>query len=269
MIDELDDGLRELLLRELPIKNNEVDIAFDQPKRDWSARLSRPTINLYLHDIRENVKLRREQRPYELERRSDAVVQQRQPMRVDLHYLITTWAAAPEDEHRLLARTLMTLMRYPEFPGDLLPEGLQDQPIPIPLKVAQSDSLDKPSDLWSVLDNQQRPGIVLIATLSFSAYPSVVKPLTRTAEVRTGPSDNPAAGHGYISISGMIKTRKPLANLRVKLLERGQEIDLLDNNEFGIRNLQPGDYTLEITADGRKPSKHKITVPAPSYDVEI
>ncbi len=269
MIDELDDGLRELLLRELPIKNNEVDIAFDQPKRDWSARLSRPTINLYLHDIRENVKLRREQRPYELERRSNAVVQQRQPMRVDLHYLVPPWAAAPEDEHRLLARTLMTLMRYPEFPGDLLPEGLQDQPIPIPLKVAQSDTLDKPSDLWSVLDNQQRPGIVLIATLSFSAYPSVVKPLTRTAEVRTGPSDNPGAGHGYISISGMIKTRKPLANLRLKLLERGQEIDLLENNEFGIRNLQPGDYTLEITADGRKPSKHKITVPAPSYDVEI
>ena len=269
MIDELDEGLRELMIRELPIKNHEVDIAFDQPKRDWSARLSRPTINLYLHDIRENVKLRREQRPYELERNSKAVVQQRQPMRVDLHYLLTTWAAAPEDEHRLLARVLMTLMRYPEFPGDLLPEGLQDQPIPIPLKVAQSDTLDKPSDLWSVLDNQQRPGIVLIATLSFSAYPSVVKPLTRTAEVRSGPVDNPAAGHGYISISGMIKTRKPLANLRLKLLERGQDIDLLANNEFGIRNLQPGDYTLEITADGRKPSKHKITVPAPSYDVEL
>ena len=269
MIDELDEALRELLIRELPVKNNEVDIAFDQPKRDWSARLSRPTINLYLHDIRENVKLRREQRPYELERNSKAVVQQRQPMRVDLHYLLTTWAAAPEDEHRLLARTLMTLMRYPEFPGDLLPEGLQDQPIPIPLKVAQSDTLDKPSDLWSVLDNQQRPGIVLIATLSFSAYPSVVKPLTRQAEVRTGPSDNPAAGHGYISISGMVKSRKPLVNLRLKLLERDQAIEPQPNGEYGIRNLQPGDYTLEITADGRKKSQHKLTVPAPNYDVEL
>src|SRR5258708_10771061 len=163
----------------------------------------------------------------------------------------------------------MTLMRCPEFPGDLLLEGLQDQPIPIPLKVAQSDTLDKPSDLWSVLDNQQRPGIVLIGTLSFSAYPSVVKPLTRTAEVRTGPSDNPAAGHGYISISGMVKSRKPLVNLRLKLLERGLDIEPQPNGEFGIRNLQPGDYTLEVTADGRKPSKHKITVPATSYDVEL
>jgi hypothetical protein len=190
-------------------------------------------------------------------------------MRVDLHYLLTTWAAAPEDEHRLLARVLMTLMRYPEFPGDLLPEGLQDQPIPIPLKVAQSDTLDKPSDLWGVLDNQQRPGIVLIATLSFSAYPSVVKPLTRTAEVRTGPSDNPSAGHSYVSISGVVKSRKPLVNLRLKLLENGEIIELQPNGEYGIRNLQPGGYTLEITADGRKTSQHKLTVPAASYDVEL
>ena len=269
MIDELDEALRELLIRELPVKNNEVDIGFDQPKRDWSARLSRPTVNLYLHDIRENLKLRREQKPYELERRPNAVVQQRQPMRVDLHYLVTTWATAPEDEHRLLARTLMSFMRYPEFPGDLLPEGLQDQPIPIPLKVAQSETLDKPSDLWSVLDNQQRPGIVLIATLSFSAYPAVVKPLTRTAEIRSGSVDNTATSRGFISISGTVSSRKPLANMRLKLLERGQDIETRPGGEFAIRNLEPGDYTLEITAVGRKPSKHKLTVPASSYDVML
>src|SRR5579859_678868 len=269
MIDELDDALRELLIRELPIKNNEVDIAFDQPKRDWSARLSRPTLNLYLHDIRENTRLRREQNPYEVERRPNSVIQQRQPMRVDLHYLITTWAAAPEDEHRLLARTLMTMMRFPEFPGDLLPEGLQDQPIPIPLKVAQSDTLDKPSDLWSVLDNQQRPGIVLIATLSFSPYPSVEQPLTRTAQVSTHPTDNPDEGHGYLSISGKIRSKKPLNNLSLRLLNSGKRVDLLPGGEFGIRNIQPGDYTLEVTAEGRKPSQHKLTVPAANYDVQL
>lgn len=269
MIDELDEALRELLIRELPVKGHEVDIAFDQPKRDWSARLSRPTINLYLHDIRENTRLRREQNPYEVERRPNAVVTVRQPMRVDLHYLLTTWATAPEDEHRLLARALMTLMRFPEFPGDLLPEGLQDQPIPIPLKVAQSDTLDKPSDLWSVLDNQQRPGIVLIATLSFSPYPSIVQPLTHTAAVRSAPMDDPDAGHGYVSISGKVRSRKPLAKLRLRLLESGRAVDVRPNGEFGIRNLQPGDYTLELTAEGRQPSKHKLKVPSANYDVVL
>jgi len=59
MIDDLDDALRDLLVRELPIRDNEVDVSFDQPRREWSARLSRPSLNLYLYDIRENLRLRR------------------------------------------------------------------------------------------------------------------------------------------------------------------------------------------------------------------
>jgi hypothetical protein len=57
MIDELDEVLRQLLVREIPIKNGEVDIKFEQPKREWSSRLSRPTLNLFLYDVRENSKL--------------------------------------------------------------------------------------------------------------------------------------------------------------------------------------------------------------------
>jgi hypothetical protein len=272
MIDDLDEALRDLLIRELPVQNSEIDIAFEQPKRDWSARLSRPTVNLYLHDIRENAKLRREQVPYEVARNQSTVVQQRQPFRVDLHYLITTWAMAPEDEHRLLARTLMALMRFPEFPADLLPEGLQDQPIPIPLRVGQSDTLDKPSDLWSVMDNQQRPGIVLTATLSFTAYPSVEKPLTRTAEYRSRRSDTEDAGgvsHGAIAVRGAVISKKPLSGLKVTVLERGTEAEITPTGEFGIRNLQPGEYTLEVTAEGHPTTKHKIVVPAANYDIKL
>ena len=179
---------------------------------------------------------------------------------------------APEDEHRLLARTLMALMRFPEFPADLLPEGLQDQPIPIPLRVGQSDILDKPSDLWSVMDNQQRPGIVLTATLSFTAYPTEVKPLTRTAEMRSRRADRPeaeGASRIAISVRGAVISKKPLTGLRVKLLERGSEAEITPDGEFAIRNLQPGEYTLEITAEGVPASEHKIVVPAASYDIKL
>jgi len=61
MIDELDEVLRKFLIREIPIKNTDVDIKFDMPKREWSARLNRPTLNLFLYDIRENTKLRQAQ----------------------------------------------------------------------------------------------------------------------------------------------------------------------------------------------------------------
>jgi hypothetical protein len=47
----LDETLRKLLMRELPVKNVEVDIQFHQPKRDWSAKFSRPTLNLLLLSI--------------------------------------------------------------------------------------------------------------------------------------------------------------------------------------------------------------------------
>jgi hypothetical protein len=269
MIDDLDDALRELLVRELPIRDNEVDVTFDQPRREWAARLSRPSLNLYLYDLRENLRLRRESTQREIERRPDSVVTMRRATRMDLYYLVTAWATAPEDEHRLLARALMSFLRTPELPDGLLPEGLLDQPNPIPLKVAQPETLDKPSDLWSVLDNQQRPGLVLVVTLAFNPFAPVVKPLTRTAEFKFGQGEGLDAEHGYVSISGTVRSKRPLNNLQVRLLERGSLLELQPGGEFGIRNLRPGDYTLEVTADGRKPSTHKIKVPAPSYDIEL
>ena len=61
MIADLDETIRQLLIAEIPIRNGEIDIKFDQPKREWSARLTRPTINFFLYDVRENVILRRHQ----------------------------------------------------------------------------------------------------------------------------------------------------------------------------------------------------------------
>jgi len=270
MIDDLDDALRDLLVRELPIRDNEVDIAFDQPRREWSARLSRPSLNLYLYDVRENLRLRREATQVEVERRPSSVLTVRRPTRLDLYYLVTTWATAPEDEHRLLARALMTFLRFPELPDDILPESLRDQPSPIPLKVAQPEVLDKPSDLWSVLDNQQRPGLVMVATLSINPFAPTETPLTRTAEVKFAQRDTPGGmSHGYTSISFNVNSKKPLRNLQVKLMERGDLAVRDPNGEFAIRNLAAGEYTLEITADGQAASQHKIKVPAANYDIDL
>ena len=270
MIDDLDDALRDLLVREMPIKNNEIDIAFGQPNKEWSSRLSRPTLNLYLHDLRENPAMRRDQNFSELERRPDSVVQRRPPHRIALHYLVTAWATAPEDEHRMLARALLALLRFQELPEDILPEGLQDQPSPIPLKVAQADVLEKPSDIWSVLDNQQRPGITFSATLAFNPYAPIVKPVTRTAEFKFGQSEDMAGtDHGFMGISGKVLSKKPLTKVRVLVLEQGMYAEVQPDGRFGIRNLQPGNYTLEVSAEGLKPKKHKIKVPAPNYDVDV
>lgn len=280
MFHDLDEVLRQLLIREIPIKNGEVDVKFDQPSREWSARLSRPTLNLFLHNIRENVKLRASQQ-WTVERNPDGTATQRRtPARVALHYMITAWANEPDDEHNLLARTLMALFRQPHLPADLLPESLQDQPMPIPLEVAQEDTLRNPADVWNALDNEIRPAIVLLVTLALDPYQPIVTPLVRTRELRVGQSADPpteelVAEFGpdvFWTIGGTVRTEKQLEELHLTLIERGLEVPIQieeDEGRFTIGKLRAGDYTLEVAADGRTLKRHKITVPAPDYELEV
>ena len=55
MFQDVDGTLRAVLMADVPIKKAEVEIAFDRPTRDWSSRLSKPTLNLFLFDVRERV----------------------------------------------------------------------------------------------------------------------------------------------------------------------------------------------------------------------
>lgn len=276
MIQEMDEALRQLLLRELPIKNNEVDIAFEQPKREWSARLNRPTLSIFLYDIREHLKMRGSHQ-WTVERRPDGTaLQRRPPVKIKLSYMITAWATNSEDEHNLLSRTLMAFYRQPIIPPELLPESLQDQPSPVELEVSREDTAHKPVDVWTVLDNDLRPSITLMVTMTADPYRPIVTPLVRTRELRLGQLaatgqeliDN-AAPDVFWTIGGTIHTSKPLADLQLTLVEQGRSVHLKDDGRFTIERLRAGDYTLEIQTNQQKPTRHKLTVPAPDYDLNV
>lgn len=278
MIDDLDEALRQLLVRELPVKNGEIDITFDQPRREWSARLNRPTLNLFLYDLAENKKLRQAQPVWQIEHDSNGnATKRRREVRVDLRYMITAWAAEPEDEHRLLTRTLLALFRHAHLPDDLLPESLHGQPVPIPLVVAQEEDLTNPADLWGAIDNEWRPSVTCVLTLALNPYQAETVPLVRTRELRIGQSAQPAISpqlvegtqHRTWTIGGQVRSDQPLENLRLMLIERGLEVALQSEGRFAIGNLQPGDYTLEIVAAGRQPRRYQITVPAADYELQI
>jgi hypothetical protein len=280
MIDDLDEVLRQFLIRDLPIKNGEVDIKFDQPKREWSARVSRPTLNLFLYDIRENQKLRQTQPAWEMVRNDDGTVtKRRKPARVDLHYMITAWAAEAEDEHRLLSRTLMALFRYPHLPEELLPESFQGQPVPIPIMVAQYDELRTPTDVWNVLDNEMRPALACIVTLAIDPYLPIVTPLVRTRELRIGPSlvpvsqelDERTGPDLFWTIGGTLRSKQllDLEGVCLTLIERGLEVPLQPEGRFAIGHLEAGEYTLEISGTEGRLRRYPITVPAADYDLEV
>ena len=59
VIHEVDEALRRLV-RDEALRGSDLDVAFDAPTKDWAARRNAPTVNLYLYDLRED--LRRRQR---------------------------------------------------------------------------------------------------------------------------------------------------------------------------------------------------------------
>jgi hypothetical protein len=259
MIEDLDKALRDLLIRELPIKDGEIDISFDQPSHEWSARIGgRPTLNVFLYDARENRKLRQTRPVWETVPNPDGTVtQRRRPVRMDLHYMITAWAAEPED---------------------LLPESLRDQPVPIPLEVAQSDELQNPADVWNVLDNEMRAAVALTVTLALNPYQPITGPLVRTRELRFGQAGEPptqrldegGAEETYWTVGGVIQNNgQPLSGGRALLVEQGREVSLQEDGRFAIGRLRAGEYTLAVSVDGSEPRQLKIAVPAPDYDLDL
>ena len=55
MFHLLDESLEDFLRTTVPLPAREIDVSFDAPDKDWAAKVSRPTINLYLWDVRRNV----------------------------------------------------------------------------------------------------------------------------------------------------------------------------------------------------------------------
>ncbi|RME74494.1 MAG: DUF4255 domain-containing protein [Chloroflexi bacterium] len=278
MIDVIDEALRQLLIRELPIKNNEIDIAFDQPKREWSARLSRPTLNLFLFDLHENKQLRQTRPMWEIHRQDDStVVKQPKPLRINLKYLITAWAAEPEDEHRLLSRCLFVLARHPYLPEDILPESLKAQPAPVRLMVGQEEELPGSGDFWSAVDNEWRPGIPCVVTVAITPYQPVVEPMVQTGEIRIGETADGRQqklvegrqSSRFWSVGGVVHTHHPLETVRLRLVERGMEIPLQPDGRFVLTHLKAGQYTLEFSVTGQPVQRHVISVPAPDYRFEL
>ncbi len=283
MIDDLDEALRRLMRQELPIKNGEVEVDFHQPKREWSARLSRPTLNFFLFDLKENLKLRGAQSPWQVEPGpNNTVVQRRRPVRLDASYIITAWATEPEDEHRLLSRALMVLFAHPELPKELLPEGLTDQPVPVQYMAAQKEDLQNVADLWSALDNELRPAIVCVLTLALNPYKPFTTPLVRAGSWRFGQAAEPwrerldeeAGQDVFWTVGGHLRPAGGLEaasfdGLCLRLVEHGLVVPFEEDGRFAIGPLRSGEYTLEISGPGREPRRCAIGVPAPDYDLEV
>ena len=289
MIDDFDEALRDLLIRDMPISSNEVDIAFDQPTRDWASRLSRPTLNLFLHDVRENNKLRTQQPYVGTSVSGTMATMSASPLRLDVHYMVTAWANDPGDEHRLLARTLMVLYRYKALPDEFQYGQLAGQDYEILLKVAQYDQRDLRREIWSMLDNVMRPIVDLTITLAIEPFADWTVPLVRQTQIGFGQMDPYGLSNGrdngngrgngfdnsmvfgdqFYSVTGMVHSTFPLEHLSVQLLELAVPVTVAPNGRYSILNLRAGTYTLEVWTGEGTPTQHSIVIPSAPAEYDI
>src|SRR5215469_2154638 len=161
MIQDVDEALRTLVRREA-LPGTDVDVAFDAPTREWSARRNAPTLDLYLYDIRED--LQRREVMWQAFRDAEGFVSSRQPppRHYKLSYLVTAWTQRPEDEHRLLSAVLACFVRHERLPDDVLTGALVGT-MPVFTTIALPPPSDRPlSDVWSALGGELKPSLDLV-----------------------------------------------------------------------------------------------------------
>jgi hypothetical protein len=145
--------------------------------------------------------------------------------------------------------------------------------------VAQYSELNNSTDIWNVLDNEMRPALSLIITLSIDPYTPLTVPLVSGREIRIGPSAIPAthrlddetSSDNFWTIGGRLTSKKPLdvEKITVMLMERGEKVVLQPDGQFAIGRMRAGAYTLEIAVGSDPARRYSISVPAADYVLEV
>jgi hypothetical protein len=167
MLHLLDESLETFLRSTVPLPSRDVDIAFDAPDGEWAAGISRPTVNLYLWDVRPNLS----EREYgeELIEQADGRRFRRDMLpRVDCRFLVTAWTTEVGDEHSLLGDVLVALLLHPAIDPEHL-QGAFAVARPLPTIRLRSGDGTENSDFWSALGGQLKPGLDMVVTATVDA----------------------------------------------------------------------------------------------------
>ena len=164
MIYEVDSALRALIERQ-GVDGADVEVVFDAPTKDWASRRNVPTVDVYLYDIREDLRRRERGLHNEYDDTGRVVARTLPPRHFKLSYLITAWTQRPEDEHRLLSALLACFLRNDALPADLLEGSLAEVGLPVPVSVGLPPPEDRSfADVWSALGGELKPSLDIVVT---------------------------------------------------------------------------------------------------------
>ena len=271
MFNDADETLKQYLTAAIPIANGDVDISFERPSREWSGRLSRPTLNCFLYDIRERSGFR-DDTATRIADGKGGFRAQRPPRRIDLSYMVTAWAREAEDEHRILARTLAAMYRAGEIDRRFFQGHLLESEYPVLARIVPPDHVAKPADLWGVLDNELRTSLVWVLTVPLDAFTPVEGPLVTTRELHVG-----AIGEDwretFIQVAGTAHRKgapgETVPGVRVSVAGTALRMVTGPDGRFNFPGVPLGDHTISFETEDGVSGERAISVPGSSYDIEL
>jgi len=182
VISEVDEALRALI-RGDALPGTDVDVVFDAPTKDWAARRNAPTVDVYLYDIREDLKRRARGLVNEFDSAGRVTARSLPPRYFKLSYLVTAWTQRPEDEHRLLSALLGCFLRYDAVPDHLLSGPVAAMNLEVPISVGLPPPEDRAfADVWSALGGELKPSLDIVVIVPtdtgqrYAAGPPAMRP---------------------------------------------------------------------------------------------
>ena len=273
-ISESDDAIRDLLINYGRIDPLEIDIAFEKPDKEWSAGVSKPTVNFYLYSIQENTELRTSVARIPTRGPNNTAILAKPEVRIDLSYNATVFASEVSDEHRLLSRVLWTLMRYPVLPADILQGTMVGHEIHTST-ANPNQPIIKASDYWSVIDTDLKASIDYKLITKLDLEDEVTTDLVLTSQLlfRFKDGNDEAFEKTPSTVAGRIRAKDDhdigVPDAQINVLERALSTQSDKDGRYVLKGLSEGTYTLLIRVEGYEETRTQITVPSNDYDIGI
>ena len=269
-IADLDEVLRLLLKRQLTKHGFEgVEIVFDAPSKEWSGKLTGPTVNLFLYDLREAVD-RATASSAETRTNGQATVKL-PPLHLELTYAVTAWTKAVEDEHRLLSQVLSILFSYTEFPSEAIEEAGAAT-----LATAEA-SVGRPreekADFWTSVGGQFKASIDYVVHITVESGAAFVRgPEVRTQSIRVRQADGPVSTLEELHrFGGTVRDEDgdPLRGVWIALPELGRWTATDGEGRFRFDRLKPGKHrVLARDTEGRE-ADQSVELPGQGADLVL
>lgn len=296
--------VRDLIQSRIPTLAGPTQVGFEPPDEHWRTAVmggGEDRLNIYLYEIREDLKYRSNERTTTFQQ--GWLHQNRTPERLDCHYLITAWSPmvyAPPvseptlEEHTLLYSVITVLLRHRALipnevyaPGIVIPSGRSLASVPadiredsLPLDAALADQIRDLGDYWGTMRVVWRPTVGLTITIPvIPGPPPILAPPVTTLSDELIEWQQAGGSEAQISIGGRVLSgaaETPVAGAWVQIQGLSAGVTQVNrrmlsraDGSFQFAALWAGQYHLSTVAQGIGSLGRDISIPSPTGEYDL